>query len=274
MDKKIRVRLAFSILVQEVTDYINRFGGFDLDLYDLSDESLKDFNKLPLLIELTKAIMRFIKSNYSRSWNSYGYFFWQHAEIMEEQIELLKLISEKMWIDEEMDMDELFSQISTPKVLPDGIDYKKFDDIFNQLKLPSAMFQYIFICENILRKFIIQVLNDNGYPSIDSIGNSGLSNDINIRKTQEANQKYLPMRGNHDIYYLDLIKLINIIRFVWDSCFEDKFKDRQWIFSRIDSLYTIRNRVAHNSGYLTNDELRSVDTYCREIIKQIDQYIK
>ena len=53
-----------------------------------------------------------------------------------------------------------------------------------------------------------------------------------------------------------------------------KFKDQQWIFSRIDSLYTIRNRVAHNSGYLTSDELKSVETYCREIIKQIDQYIK
>jgi hypothetical protein len=155
---------------------------------------------------------------------------------MENQIEILDPIAKNMMHDEEMDINEILSQISTPKVLPDGIDYKKYDEIFNQLKLPSIMFHYIFVCENILRKFIIQVLDDNGYPSIDSIGNSNLSNKINIRKTQEANQNYLPMRGSHDIYYLDLIKLINIIRHVWNSCFEDKFKDKQWIFSRIDSL--------------------------------------
>ncbi len=176
--------------------------------------------------------------------------------------------------DEQIDISEILSKMTTPKILPDGINYRKYDEIFEQLKLPRIMFHHIFVCENILRKFIIQVLDDNGYPSVNSIGNSNLSSNINNRKVQEANQNYLPMRGNHDIYYLDLIKLINIIRHVWDSCFKDKFKDRQWIFSRIDSLYTIRNRVAHNSGYLTSDELKSVETYCREIIKQIDQYIK
>ena len=65
---------------------------------------------------------------------------------------------------EEMDIDEFLSQMPTPKVLPDGIDCRKYEDIFYQLKLPSTMFQYIFECENILVKFIIQVLDENGYP--------------------------------------------------------------------------------------------------------------
>jgi len=172
------------------------------------------------------------------------------------------------------DFSEMLEQIPTPDVLPEGIESQKYEEIFDQLKLPSAMFQYIFVCENILRRFIIQVLDDNGYPSINSIGNQKLSKAIQDKKNKEANQNYLPIRGDHDIYYLDLIELIGVIRHVWKDCFEDKFKDQHWIFARIDSLYSIRNRVAHSSGYLKTDELKSVETYCREIFKQIDQYIK
>lgn len=173
----------------------------------------------------------------------------------------------------EIDISEIISQIPSPQVLPDGIDIRKYDEIFNQITLPSAMFQYIFVCENIMRKFIVQALGDNGYSSIDSIGNQKLSKAIQDKKNKEARQKYLPLRGDHDIYYLDLIELIGVIRHVWKDCFEEKFKDQQWIFARIDSLYSIRNRVAHSSS-LTSDEFKSVETYCREIIKQIDQYIK
>ncbi|MHA1253487.1 MAG: hypothetical protein ACTSRP_26160 [Candidatus Helarchaeota archaeon] len=80
----------------------------------------------------------------------------------------------------------------------------------------------------------------------------------------------------NDTYYFDLIDLNKIFQHedIWKKCFRDKFKTQRWITERIDSLYSIRCRVAHSSGYLTNDELKSVETYCREIIKQINQYIK
>jgi hypothetical protein len=217
----LKVRRAFSTLVQEVSNYIDKFGGFDLELYGLTQESMKDINELPMIVELAKVIMRFIRSNYTPNWNSFGY-----------------------------------------------------DDIFNQLTLPNAMFQYIFVCENILRKFIIQVLDDNGYQTIDSIGNQKLSKAIQNKKNKETTQNYLPIRGDHDIYYLDLIELNKIFIKLWNECFIDKFERQSWICERIESLYTIRNRVAHSSSYLTSDELRSVETRCREIIKQIDQNIK
>ena len=268
----LKIRRAFSTLVQEVSNYIEKFGGFDLELYGLTQESMKDINELPMLVELAKAIMRFIRSNYTPNWNSFGYYFWEHGKIMENQVKALEPIAEEMVKEGEVDISEILSQIPTPKILPDGIDYQKYDDIFNQLTLPSAMFQYIFACENILRKFIIQVLGDNGYSSVNSIGNGKLTKAIQVRKKQEANQNYLPIRGDHDIYYLDLIELNRVIGHMWKDCFEDKFKDQKWIFARIDSLYSIRNRVAHSSG-LTSNELKSVETYCREIIKQIDIYI-
>ena len=158
------------------------------------------------------------------------------------------------------------------KVLPDSIDYNKHRDIIGDLKFPNMMFQFIFVCENILRKFIIQVLNDKAISSVSSLGISSLKNKINIRKNEESKKKYLPIRGLHDIYYLDLGELKNVIINSW-VYFKDKITSQTWISERIDSLYSIRNRVAHNSGSLTNDELKSVETYCREIIKQIDSYI-
>jgi len=66
--------------------------------------------------------------------------------------------------------------------------------------------------------------------------------------------------------------LNRIIINAWDY-FQEKFKSQTWIIERIDSLYTIRNRVAHNSGFLSEDELKSVETYCREIVKQLDPSI-
>lgn len=134
------------------------------------------------------------------------------------------------------------------------------------------MFQFIFVCENILRIFIIKILNSNGISSISPLGITSLTSKINARKNEESRKTYLPIRGIHDVYYLDLAELKNVIINNWNF-FKDKFTSQTWISERIDSLYTIRNRVAHNSGALTEDELKSVETYCREIIKQIDSYI-
>ena len=89
---------------------------------------------------------------------------------------------------------------------------------------------------------------------------------------EEKNKSYLPIRGTRDVYYLDLTELKNVIMNNW-SFFESSFPSQTWITERIDSLYSLRNRVAHNSGGLTTDELKSAETYCREIIKQIDKFL-
>ncbi len=268
------IRKAKDRLVSEINEFIQKYGEFSIETYDLNDNNINDWDKIPNVVQIGIDIINFIDATIMENYSDFGYHFAGHADIMRGEVKILIPIANKIRDSEVMDINEFLNQIPTPKVLPDGIDYRKYDEIFDQLKLPSIMFHYIFVCENILRKFIIQVLDDNRYPSVDSIGNLNLSRNINNRKIQESNQKYLPIRGGHDIYYLDLIKLNNIINQVWDPCFIDKFKDQQWIFSRIDSLYTIRNRVAHGSAYLTSDELKSVETYCREIIKQIDQYIR
>lgn len=271
-----KIKKAKERLIQEINEFIHQYGEFDLETYDLNYETINDWNKIPNLVQLGIDIVKFIYATFKEGYRNYGYHFVGHADIMKEQVKILIPIANKIRDSEEMDIDEMLNQLTSPKVLPDGIDYRKYENIFEQLKLPNIMFDYIFVCENILRKLIIQELDDNGYPSIDSIGHRKLSKTIKKQKNQETVQNYLPVRGDHDIYYLDLIDLNKVLQHedTWNKCFHDKFKTQRWIIERIESLYSIRCRVAHSSGYLTSDELKSVETYCREIIKQIDQHIK
>lgn len=274
--KDFGIRKSFITLVREVEAFLDKGIESDIGLFSLTYDKLKDIDNLPLIIELAKDVISRVHSNFGPKWNDFGWFYWAHAKIIADQIKILEPIAEKMLGEEPLDISELISQIKLVKVLPDGIDYNKYRDIIDDLKLPNIMFQFIFVCENILRKFIIQVLNDNAISSVSSLasslGISSLKNKINSRKKEESKKKYLPIRGIHDVYYLDLGELKNVITNAW-VYFKDKIPSQTWISEKIDSLYSIRNRVAHSSGSLTNDELKSVETYCREIIKQIDSYI-
>jgi len=157
-------------------------------------------------------------------------------------------------------------------IFPETIEKNKYLEIFQMLETPKLIFQQVFIVENILRLFIIKTIEKHGFSSITDLGIGKLTRTIESRKRDESKNKYLPLRGDHDIYYLDLIELSKIFSNKWEL-FKDKFDSDRWITQRIDDLYKIRVRVAHNSEKLTMDEARSVETYSREIIKQIDKYI-
>lgn len=274
--KDFRIRRSFITLVREVESFLEKDIQSDIGLFDLTYDKLKDIDNLPMIIELAKDVISRVQSKFGPTWNDFGWFYWDHTRLIADQIKILEPIAEKMLGEEPLDLSEILSQINLVKVLPDGIDYNKYSDIIDDLKLPNIMFQFIFVCENILRKFIIQVLNDNAISSVSSLasslGISSLKNNINKRKKEESRKKYLPIRGIHDVYYLDLGELKNVIINAW-VYFKGKIDSQSWISEKIDSLYSIRNRVAHNSSSLTNDELKSVETYSREIIKQIDSYI-
>lgn len=157
-------------------------------------------------------------------------------------------------------------------IILEGIEPKKYDDVIEQYHIIGTCYKWIFITENILRKFVIQILSNSGYPDIRSLKDSKLTKKINKRIKQENLRKYLPIRGDHDIYYLDLIDFNRIFQNHW-YYFKDYFDSQSWICQRIIDLYAIRVRVAHNSSNLSYDELISVTAYCKEIIKQIDPCI-
>lgn len=154
----------------------------------------------------------------------------------------------------------------------EGIEPGKYDDIIEQFHIIGTCYKWIFITENILRKFIIRILLKSGFQDITSLNDSKFNDKINKRKKQEEGRRYLPIRGDHDIFYLDLIDLVRFFQKHW-KYFEDYFDSQPWICQRISDLYAIRVRVAHNSSNLSQDELISVIAYSKEIIKQINPYI-
>ena len=58
------------------------------------------------------------------------------------------------------------------------------------------------------------------------------------------------------IITFDLNKIIHHEE-TWNKCFKDKFTQR-WITERVKSLYSIRNRVANSSGYLSSDSKQHI----------------
>ncbi len=267
-----KIRTAFITLTREVEAFLEKDIGSSLHIFGLSSSQLEDMEYLPMIIELAKDIISRVHARYGSNWDDFGWNYYTHAKIISEQIEILEPLAKEMINEESLDLPELIKKVKPAKVLPDGIDYNKYKVIIDELTLPNSMFQFIFVSENILRIFIIKVLKDNGFDSIQSLGIFKLNKNIISRKNEEKKRKYLPIRGSHDIYYLDLSELKKIILNKWDL-FNDKVISQSWISEKIDSFYYIRNRVAHNSGSLTKDELRSIETYSRELIKQIDPYI-
>lgn len=154
----------------------------------------------------------------------------------------------------------------------EGIDFDKYNDIIEIFHIISNCFKWIYLTENILRKFIAKILTKEGYQNVIALNDSKLNDKIKKRIEQEKNKNYLPIRGDHDIYYLDLIDLNRFFQKHW-NIFKNFFDSQGWITQKIIDLYEIRKRVAHNSGNLTKDELLSVAAYCKQIIKQVDPYI-
>ncbi len=183
----------------------------------------------------------------------------------------LNLQKVKTKIKKEDIKDLVKRMVEAELIILDGIDPNKYDDIIEQYHIIGTCYKWIFITENILRKFIIQILSKLGISEIRFLKDSKLTKKINNRTNDEKNRRYLPIRGNHDIYYLDLIDLNRIFQNHWEY-FKDHFDSQGWICQRIADLYAIRVRVAHNSSNLSQDELISVTAYCKEIIKQIDPY--
>ena len=96
--------------------------------------------------------------------------------------------------------------------------------------------------------------------------------EMKIKYEKEKKKLYLPIRGSHDIFYIDFIDLNGIIINHW-NIFKSFFDSQDLITQKIKELYEIRNRIAYNSMYLTDDTLELVKAYCKAIIKQVDQYI-
>lgn len=135
----------------------------------------------------------------------------------------------------------------------------------------SELYASLYCIENSLRVFIDKIFMESfgeDYFEKATIPND-VKNGIIIRKKEESQYKWLPLRGDKFIYYLDFIDLAKLIVNNWQK-FNMYFPDQGWISIKMAELYKVRCLIAHNS-YVGEDEKSMVSLYYKQIVKQISQ---
>lgn len=138
------------------------------------------------------------------------------------------------------------------------------NDLIQKAREMSEIYTYIYFIENSLRIFIQNVQADNAIQIPRRVQTT-----IDKHKEQEAANKFLPLRGNSDLFYCDFVQLGQIISGNWEV-FKRFFpnKDEHWLRVKIEDLYSVRCLVAH-CGYVGEEEKNMVKTYFNVILKQL-----
>ncbi|WP_270567715.1 Swt1 family HEPN domain-containing protein [Clostridium beijerinckii] len=157
-----------------------------------------------------------------------------------------------------LDLEEKTNRISSKiigELLPQDIKEKGY--------YMSEIYTYLYSVENSLRLFIIKVGGDS------LVLSTALRNTIDGRKKNEIENKWLSIRGNEDIFYLDFKDLATIIDLNW-KIFKKYFPDQGFIIPKIKEMAECRNHIAHNS-YIEKEECNLIKTYYSVILKQISE---
>ena len=127
----------------------------------------------------------------------------------------------------------------------------------------------LYALENHIRNYIDTKLTEKiGADYIISIAiPKKLNQGIETRKSQEQSKKWLPLRGDNDLYYLDFIDLADVIANNWDY-FKDDIPSQEWIKVKMQDVYDIRCLIAHNS-YITDDNIQLLESTKKQIISQL-----
>ncbi|OPY27258.1 MAG: hypothetical protein A4E27_00582 [Methanobacterium sp. PtaU1.Bin242] len=134
----------------------------------------------------------------------------------------------------------------------------------------AEVYLYLYVVENSLRLFTEKIgLNKFGDNYFDKLNlNKDIKKKIQGRKEKENKNKWLSIRGDSELFYLDFEDLNFIIQNNW-SIFKPYFPDQNWITTKIKELASCRHLVAHNS--LIDDHGRNViKTYYTSILRQLE----
>lgn len=130
----------------------------------------------------------------------------------------------------------------------------------------AEVYTYLYGVENALRIFIRKVGGDQ------LVYSTPLQKGIDSRKASEAQHKWLSVRGEDDLFYLDFKDLGLMIQNNW-NLFKAFFPDQQFITLRIKEMAECRNKVAHNS-YISTEERLLMKSYFSTLLAQISSTLK
>lgn len=186
----------------------------------------------------------------------------EFSPLMESIEGLSEINTQETLIEDLENITQIISQEIISQILPDDIKQKGKD--------MAEVYLYLYCVENSLRLFIEKVAKDrlgDGY--FDQLKlNKGTREKVSHRKQQESKNKWLRLRGDSEIFYLDFKDLGTIIQNNWDF-FSPYFPDQSWISTKINELGECRNLVAHNS-FIQNHEKDVIRVYYNSILKQLN----
>jgi len=143
------------------------------------------------------------------------------------------------------------------------------EPILEKSKEMTQAYFWIFSVENSLREFIKKVADKNG--GLDKLKTTKQIQN-SLKKKQEGHQKnrWLGVESDNFLYDIDFIHLSTIITENW-RLFKSDFPNQEFIKSRIDELYQIRNMVAHTNINFNEEHLTRVKLYYNDILTQISK---
>ena len=137
------------------------------------------------------------------------------------------------------------------------------NDIKDKGKHMSKAYLMLYCLENTLRLFIEQRETITNPFFI----NNSVKKKIQDRKNSELQNKYLSVRGNSDLYYMDFKELGDVI--INNPGLLKIFPNENWVKAKIEELGNIRNLIAHNS-YIGELEIKIIAANYESIIRQIE----
>lgn len=147
-------------------------------------------------------------------------------------------------------------------------------DIMQKGKEMAALYVYLYAIENALRLFI-EIVARNRYKDqyIKKLAiPQSMRHKISVRKSEAATKKWLPSRGDSELFYLDFDDLGGIIQSNW-GLFKDYFPKQNWIVGKIGELSDCRHLIAHNS-YLEETQRNLVKVYYTSILLQLNSSMR
>jgi hypothetical protein len=148
------------------------------------------------------------------------------------------------------------------------------EDIKDKAKQMSEVYTYLYCVENSLRGFVAKISKENyGEDYLSKLKlNTDMKRKIQNRKKSKEKIKWLSVRGDSDIFYLDFDDIGAIIRNNWDI-FRQYFESLEWIVTNINEIAECRNPIAHHC-YLEEHERDVVRVNFAKIMKQISEAFK
>lgn len=142
-------------------------------------------------------------------------------------------------------------------------------DLIEKGKKMADAYISLYVLENYIRHYIDAKLTEKyGDNYMDSVVISRkVKSGMESRKKEERSRKWLPLRGDKDLFYMDFNDLADIIVNNWD-CFENDIPDQGWIKVKIQEMYDIRCLIAHNS-YISEDNIQLLNLTTKQILAQL-----